>query len=170
PLDEPVGNLSKFQGLRSGFQHTEERERLTDALHSIFRTRGNLLHPDAQQDVAQCDFIYDVCMYKSDHTPLLRRMVVDFETEVCIIHDELYRALNIPIERYEGPPISVVGREGKATPLGKVRATWNMPKDENFYCAEFLVMHGVEFDVLLGTSTVRELGLYRRDPALASRL
>ena len=170
PLDVPVGNVGGFQGLRSGFQHSEERERLTDALHSIFRTRGNLLHPEAQQDAAQCDYIYDVHMYKSDHTPLLRRMVVDFETDVCIIHDELYRALKIPIKPYKGSPISVVGRTEKATPLGKVRATWKMPKDENLYCAEFLVMHGVEFDILLGTSTVRELGLYRRDPALASRL
>ncbi|PYI00632.1 hypothetical protein BO78DRAFT_401928 [Aspergillus sclerotiicarbonarius CBS 121057] len=158
PPNEPVGNVRRPQGLRRGFQHTEEREILTDSVHTM-------LHPDAKSDE-----FYDVTFWKPDNNPLLRCMTVDSKTDVCAMHFDVWQDLKLPIERYEGPPISIVGHEKPVRPLGKAQATWSKSGEDRRYSAEFYVVRGLEFDACLGASTVRKLGLYRRDPALASRL
>ncbi|RAL04503.1 uncharacterized protein BO80DRAFT_373741 [Aspergillus ibericus CBS 121593] len=158
PQKEPVGKVRGSPGLRHGFQHTEEREILTDSVHTM-------LHPDAAYDK-----FYSVTFLKPDNSPLLRCMTVDFETDVCAMHYEVWEELKLPIERYEGPPISIVDHKKQMVPLGKAQATWSRPDEDKLYSAEFYVVRGLEFDACLGISTVRKLGLYRRDPALASRL
>ncbi|PWY83385.1 hypothetical protein BO70DRAFT_428695 [Aspergillus heteromorphus CBS 117.55] len=169
PQDKQAGRLRVVRKPSNGFHHLEDREKPTDSIHSMFRTKNNLHHPDSHQQFAQCDFIYDIVLIKSNNSLMRRRMLVDFETEVNVMDDEVYKRMNVRMQPYYGFAITVLGRSD-VKPLGKVQATWSIYGHGKAYCTEFYVVRWDSFDVLLGKRSVRELELHRVDPGIAARL
>ncbi|KAI2813327.1 hypothetical protein CBS115989_9562 [Aspergillus niger] len=166
PLDEPAKKEEVLHETREGFQHTEERERLTGVLQTVLVS--NPPNRDNQQDVLNCDFIYDILIFTFDK-PLRRRMLVDFETEANFMDHDVSQRMNVRMDPYDGPPTQLTTR-GELRPVGKVQATWTIFGHEKPYCAEFYVVRGTSFDIILGTTSCRDIGLYRMDPMVARRL
>ncbi|PYH92130.1 hypothetical protein BO71DRAFT_400781 [Aspergillus ellipticus CBS 707.79] len=167
--NEPTGRVRAVRKSSNGFHHSDDREELTDSLHSMFRAKKNLHHPENYHHLEQCDFIYDIAILTSSNDLLRRRMLVDFETEVNVMDDDIYRRMNVRMQPYYGPAITVLGRSD-VKPLGKVQATWSIYGRGKSYSTEFYIIRWASFDVLLGKTSVRELGLYRADPGIATRL
>ncbi|GKZ20891.1 hypothetical protein AbraIFM66951_009213 [Aspergillus brasiliensis] len=166
PLHEPVAKEEMPQENRDGFRHTPERERLTGELQSVLVT--NPQSRDNQQDLLKCDFIYDILISTCDKQ-LRRRMLVDFETEANFMDDDVFQRLNVRMDPNDGPETQLTTR-GELRPLGKVQATWTICGRDKPYCTEFYVVRGTSFDIILGTTSCRDIGLYRVDPMVARRL
>ncbi|OJI80116.1 hypothetical protein ASPTUDRAFT_193547 [Aspergillus tubingensis CBS 134.48] len=166
PLDEPAKKEEASHENREGFRHTELCERLTGANQTVPAT--NPRKRDDQEGVLKYDFIYDILLFTFDKQ-LRRRMIVDFETEANFMDHDVFERMNVRMDPYDGPPTQLTTR-GELTPLGKVQATWIIVGYETPYCAEFYVVKGTSFDVILGTTSCRAIDLSSVDPMIATRL
>ncbi|GLA74001.1 hypothetical protein AtubIFM55763_004939 [Aspergillus tubingensis] len=166
PLDEPAKKEEVSHENREGFRHTELCERLTGANQTVPAT--NPRKRDDQEGVLKYDFIYDILLFTFDKQ-LRRRMIVDFKTEANFMDHDVFERMNVRMDPYDGPPTQLTTR-GELTPLGKVQATWIIVGYETPYCAEFYVVKGTSFDVILGTTSCRAIDLSSVDPMIATRL
>ncbi|KAA8650895.1 retropepsin-like aspartic protease [Aspergillus tanneri] len=146
----------------------QDSEELIDTLHCTLRGHNTLHPPDSSELPPQCDFIYDVMLLADQNTWIRRRMVVDFETDINIMREAVYRRMKYRVQPYSGE-ITWWNRPN-TKPLGKLKATLQICGRGRTYYAEFYVVKNAEFDLLLGRPSVREIGLYRADPAVATRL
>ncbi|KAH8432751.1 uncharacterized protein LDX57_010377 [Aspergillus melleus] len=146
-----------------------DHEQLTDSLQRTLHEQ-NAYHPTGSyEDLCQSDYIYDVMILTPRRSRIRRRMVIDFETEINIMSEAVYKKLDTHIESFTGNDITW-WNQSTVRPLGKCSASWTICGRERLYYAEFLVVGNTQFDVLLGRESVRQLGLYRADPWVATRL
>jgi hypothetical protein len=122
------------------------------------------------RDLTDSDFIYDILVYTGDGDKILRRLVVDFRTDVNIMSDEVYRWLHMKASAYdEAQSVRLPGR-GDEKPLGTVAVQWSLVGDSSIYHTRFYVVKGWHTDLVLGRPSVKELQLYRKDAGVVSRL
>ncbi|PLB54103.1 hypothetical protein P170DRAFT_420877 [Aspergillus steynii IBT 23096] len=145
------------------------REELTDALYRALGAQNTPHNPNLYDSFSQCDFIYDIMLLTRENSLIRRRMVVDFETDIDIMSEAVFRKLNVKMSGFTGNGITWWNRPS-VKPLGTVQASWRVCGREKVYSTEFYVISDTEFDLLLGTTSVRKLGLYRADPGVATRL
>ncbi|OJJ43537.1 hypothetical protein ASPZODRAFT_123176 [Penicilliopsis zonata CBS 506.65] len=122
------------------------------------------------------DFVYDVIVRAPGHSgrALRRRLVLSFSTDVNIMSDTVYRRLemdNTSLKTYAGPPLPPVNGRADLKPIGTVEAQWAFcGRENNTYRMVFNVIRDLEYDMLLGTTAMKQLELYRVDSAIAKRL
>ncbi|GES65695.1 hypothetical protein ATEIFO6365_0012008700 [Aspergillus terreus] len=143
---------------------------LTESIDSMFAQRplSHQVYPG--RDLTDSDFIYDILVYTGDGDKILRRLVVDFRTDVNIMSDEVYQWLHMKASAYdEAQSVRLPGR-GDEKPLGTVAVQWSLVGDSSIYHTRFYVVKGWHTDLVLGRPSVKELQLYRKDAGVVSRL
>jgi hypothetical protein len=110
--------------------------------------------------------IVDIDMVAADSTTISRRLLLDIQTEVNVMADDIRRRLNIKMEPYCGNVIQLPsGRDVK--PIGSIIVSWKVLGTEETYTTKFLVIQKSYFDVMLGRPSIEKSGLGNEDSEIA---
>lgn len=102
---------------------------------------------------------------------VLRRLSLDFITEVNVVSKSVQERLEIPMNSCTQRLLSLP-RYGhnKIKPLGVIDITWRFLGRSKQYQSTFFVIVTDQFDALLGTASTRHHELFRVDPRITNRL
>ncbi|PLB46411.1 hypothetical protein P170DRAFT_215670 [Aspergillus steynii IBT 23096] len=162
-LQDPRNSIHRAEDI-------EDRAKLTEEIDTIFWEQNKHQNLDSHRHLAQCDFIYDALIFtENNQGQIRRRLVVDFETDVNLMADDVQKHLNIKVDPYTGPTIQLPGQLN-VQPIGSVVTRWKLQRGNKIYQTRFLIIENSRSDLLLGRPSVKELALFRVDPEIVARL
>jgi hypothetical protein len=110
--------------------------------------------------------IEDIVLFATDSTPKTRRLLLNLQTEVNVMADDVQRQLKINMAPYYGKIIHLPGRHD-VKPVGRIVATWKILGTEKIYTTPFLVIRKSYFDVMLGEPYIKKHELAKEEPRIA---
>ncbi|PLB35141.1 uncharacterized protein BDW47DRAFT_128463 [Aspergillus candidus] len=106
------------------------------------------------------DSVLDILIWKADYSQIRRFLVLEFDADVNIMDDEVFRSLKLEKEPCDMTvPLSLPGR-AHLKPIGKVNCRWCVWGNTHSYLTSFLIVSGCDFDVMIGRQTIKELEIY----------
>ncbi|GKZ24385.1 hypothetical protein AbraIFM66951_001320 [Aspergillus brasiliensis] len=151
-------------------ENPEKRAEFIKMLESLLSNHDQGQRPEElHQDLAKCDFLYDIKVQASNGTELRRRMTLKFNADVNIMSEDVQRRLGAKIQPYYGPPISIPEHPNLRS-LGTVNVLWSFCQRNKPYRSDFHVVPNMEYDFLMGRPSMREQELYQDDLEIARRL
>ncbi|KAL2845646.1 hypothetical protein BJY01DRAFT_180218 [Aspergillus pseudoustus] len=121
-------------------------------------------------DIIDRVFFYDTKLYNPQtEKPIYRRVLLSFMLNIDAISDEIPRVFGLPISPYKGKAVQL--HNGKfADPIGTFQTRWQIYNGKKVYKTEFLVIKDSQFDMLLGSSSIRKYKLWKEDADIEKRL
>lgn len=110
--------------------------------------------------------IEDIVLFATDSTPKTRRLLLDLQTEVNVMADEVQRQLKLNMAPYVGEIIHLPNRHD-VKPIGEITARWKILGTKKIYTTPFLVIRNSYFDVMLGEPYIKEHELAKEEPRIA---
>lgn len=159
----------------------EERERETQALESFKRVHINMA-PDPRtiprpisgrslwqqySDTSNLEFCWKIALYTRFENFIVRIATLDTTSSLNFMGEDVVSCLGVELEPYDGPPlVDLTGRILK--PLGTCRVDWQVTQRPRTYTDKFVVIEVpyMEYDVSLGTDTIKQVGFFRRNNAV----
>lgn len=90
---------------------------------------------------------------------------LDTGASVNVMSPEVFSTLDMDMDRYDGLPLKSLGISN-IIPRGQVKVDWHVMKKLKTYTSIFVILEEsltVDFDILLGDDTIKEVGFYKQN-------
>ena len=130
---------------------------------TVIRPDNKIQSLDEKQPADEYKSTFKLIIHRNEDF-IMRLGKLDTGATVNAVSNTVVSALDMQTEVYDGPSIDPVGKTFK--PDRKVTFNWHVSQFPKTYTNEFLVIPdeiSEGFDILLGDSTIKEIGFYKRN-------
>ncbi|PLN75783.1 hypothetical protein BDW42DRAFT_189057 [Aspergillus taichungensis] len=146
---------------RGGKSDIPDRVVRRDATNEPTIAPRNIELAQINSPVAQvADNILDILIWKADYGQIRRFLVLELNTDVNVMDDEVYRSLNLEKEPCDMTTPLCLPDRADLKPTGKVKCRWCVWGETHSYLTSFLIVSGCDFDVMIGRHSIMEHQIY----------